>query len=109
MPITIRLLGANGISGAATTPLYTVPGSVLGAIVSNVRLANTGGSATTVNLFFTPSGGSQVRILEKDKSIPGLQTVVVKPELTMAPSDKIELTTVAGASLDYVVCGLERS
>jgi len=33
---------------------------------------------------------------------------VVKPELTLAPSDKIELTTVAGTTLDYVVCGAEK-
>jgi hypothetical protein len=108
MPLTIKLLGANGISGAGTTPLYTVPGSVLGAIVNNVRLANNSVSAITVNLYFTPNLGNQVRILEKDKSIPVGQTLVVKPELTMAPSDKIELTTVAGTTLDYVVCGAEK-
>jgi hypothetical protein len=108
MPLTIKLLGANGISGAGTTPLYAVPGSVLGAIVNNVRLANTGGSTTTVNLYFKPNAGNQVRILEKDKPIPAGQVLVVKPELTLAPSDKIELTTVAGTTLDYVVCGAEK-
>jgi hypothetical protein len=109
MPFTIKLLGADGISGAGTTALYTVPGSALGAVVNNVRLVNTGAASVTVNLYFRPSGGSQVRVLEKDKSIPASEILVVKPELTMAPSDKIELVTTGSPSLEYVVSGVEKN
>ena len=110
MPLVIKLLGHGAISGAATTALYTVPASptALGAIVNNVRLVNTAGSSTTVNLYFTPSGGSQIRILDKDKSIAAGDILVVKPELTMAPSDKIELITIAGAALEHVTSGVEK-
>jgi hypothetical protein len=109
MPFTIKLLGADAISGAGTTALYTVPGSALGAIVNNVRLVNTGAAAVTVNLFFKPSGLSQVRILEKDKSIAAGDLLVVKPELTLAPSDRIELVTTGSPSIEYVVSGVEKS
>ena len=107
MPFTIRLLGAYRVQGAATTPLYTASGS--GAIVSNVRLANAGGSQITINLYFTPSGGTQWRLLKKDCPIAAGDVLLVKPELTMAASDKIELVTVAGTNLDYVVCGVEKT
>ena len=106
MPFTIKLLGANRVIGAATTPLYAASGS--GGIVSNVRLANTGGAAITINLYFTPSGGSQTRLLKKDFSIAAGAVAVVKPELTMAAADKIELVTVAGTTLDFVVAGTEK-
>lgn len=109
MALTIKLLGSGAISGVATTALYTAPASGLGAIVNNVRLVNTAGSSTTVNLHFTPSGLSQVRILDKDKSIAANDILVAKPEVTMGPSDKIELTTIAGAAIDYVVSGMEKS
>ncbi|HVR37014.1 MAG TPA: hypothetical protein VMS21_14305 [Methylomirabilota bacterium] len=108
MPFTIKLLGHGGISGAATTALFTVDANALGAIVNNVRVVNTGGSATTVNLYYKPNGGSQVRILDRDKSIPASEIVVVKPELTMGASDKIELVTVSGAAVEYVVSGMEK-
>ena len=106
MPFTIKLLD-HGISNGSTKVLYTVDASALGAIVSNVRLVNTGGSAAAVNLYYKPNGGSQVRILDRDKSIPASEIVVVKPELTMAASDKIELVTTS-TSVEFVVSGMER-
>jgi hypothetical protein len=108
MPLVVKLLGNGGISGATTTALYTAPSTVLGTIVNNLRIVNTAATSTTINLFFTPNGGSQVRILDKDRSILSNDVLVVSPELTMGPSDKIELTSVSGAALDFVVCGVEK-
>ncbi len=108
MPFTIRLLGAGGITGAGTTHLYPVPGTVSGAIVNNVRLVNTGAASVTVNLFYKPNGLAQVRILDKDKSIAAGDILVVKPELTLAPSDAIDLVTTGTPSLEYVVSGVEK-
>lgn len=110
MPLIVRILGNNVISGAGTTPIYTVPTTVLGAIVRNVRLFNrsTGAGSTQVNVFFTPSGGSQVRILDRDKAISNGAVEIIKEELTMAPSDKIEVTTASGADIDFVVFGIEK-
>ena len=107
MAIAIRLLNVGAISGAATTALYTVAAPAQGAIVSNLRLVNTGGGSTAVNLYFTASGGSQISILDKNKPIAAGDILVVKPELTMALSDKIELVTGSGAAIDYAVSGAE--
>ena len=105
--MALRLLGSGGITTATTTALYTVPGTVLGAIVNNVRLVNLSASVN-INLYYTPSGGSQVRIWDWNKSLPANDIVVVKPELTMAPGDKIELVTTGTPSLEYVVSGAEK-
>jgi hypothetical protein len=108
MALIIRLLAANVKTASGNTALYTVPTTVSGAIVKNIRLVNTHTGSVTFNLYFTPSGGSQVRILDRDKSFAVGALVVVKPELTMAPSDKIDLSTSAGTSIDYVVSGFEK-
>src|SRR5947207_9036395 len=106
MPFVIKLLGAGVTNAGSVTGLYTTSATALEAIVSNVRLVNTGGSSVTVNLFFKPSGGSQIRIWDKDKSVLAGDILVAKPELTMAPSDAIEVTT--SAAMDFVVCGMEK-
>ncbi|MBI2928464.1 MAG: hypothetical protein HYY24_22575 [Verrucomicrobia bacterium] len=114
MALGIRLLGAGVISGAATTVLYPnsnypVPAGVLGAIINNVRIVNTHATnSTQVNLYYTPSGGSQLRILDQNKSINAGDLLVVKPDLTMVPADKIELVSASGASLEWVVSGVDQ-
>ncbi|MCI0748444.1 MAG: hypothetical protein L0Y58_23810 [Verrucomicrobia subdivision 3 bacterium] len=108
MAVEIRLLGADLVNTATTTVLYTVPPTVAGAVVYNVRMVNTGGAQTNVNLFFKPNAGAQVSILDKDKLIPSNNILVVKPNLTMAPSDKIELVTTGTPSIEWVVCGVEK-
>jgi hypothetical protein len=108
MALIVRLLGAEATNAGTLTGLYTVSSPALGAIVDNVRLVNTGGSSVTVNLFVKPSGGSQVRILDQDKSVPpGIgSALVIKPELVLSVGDAIEVTT--SAAMDYVVSGMER-
>jgi len=110
MALIVKLLGAAEINGAGTTALYTVPSSVSGAILNNVRLvnANSPPGSTTVDLYFKPNTGNQVRILDRDLPIQNGNHVVVTPELTMAALDRIELTTVAGAKIHYVVSGAEK-
>jgi len=110
MALLVRLLGADVKTASGNTAIYTVPSTVSGAIVKSIRLVNTQASgAVTINLFFTPNGGSQVRILDKDKSIANGALLLFSNELTMAPSDKIELSTSGTTSIDYVVCGIERT
>jgi hypothetical protein len=108
MPFRIKILGNGAISGAATTHLFQAPASEIGAIVSNIRILNKAGSAATLNFYYRPSGGSQQRVYGRDYSLPAGELLVVKPEITMGPSDRIELVTLSGASLDYVVSGMER-
>src|SRR5438093_591781 len=106
MSLIVRLLGTGQTTANQNTVLYLVPTTVLGAIVRNVRLVNTTGSQIMANLFYTPSGGNQVRILDKDHTINANELFVVTPELTMGPSDKIELTT--SQTVNYVVSGVEK-
>ena len=108
MPFIIKILGAGATIANAKTGLYTAtpapPG--LGAIVQNVRLVNTAAASGTVNLFFKPNGGSQIRILGKHKPVVAGDILVVKPELTIGPSDAIEVTT--SQVMDFVVSGVEK-
>ncbi|MBI2927040.1 MAG: hypothetical protein HYY24_15200 [Verrucomicrobia bacterium] len=111
MALVIRLLGYGFVTNTAPPALYTVPTGtgVLGAIVNNIRLVNVSGAAGTINLYFTPSGGSQVRILDRDKQIAANDLLVVNPDLTMAPGDKIEADPTGGSIyVDYVISGVEQ-
>lgn len=106
MPLLFRLLGAGPTNAGTLTVPYSVSSPALGAIVNNLRFVNTGGSPVTVNLFFKPSGGSQIRIFDKDKSVAAGKLLIVKPEITMGQGDAIEVTT--SAAIDFVVAGVER-
>lgn len=81
MPFIIKLLGNGTTNNGSNTGLYTASATCLGAIVSNVRFVNTAGSSGTVNLFIK-RGGSQYRILDKDKVVAAGDILVVKPEIT---------------------------
>lgn len=109
MALIVRLLGAGATNANANTVLYSASPTVLGAVVNNIRFVNTGGADVTVNLFVNPSGSvGQLRILDKDLVAPNsVGVLVVKPELTLGPSDAIEVTT--SAAMDYVVSGAERT
>ncbi len=108
MALVVKLLSSGPTNANALTGLYTVSSPALGAIVHNIRLVNTGSVAATVNAFVKPSGGSQIRILDQDKSVPvGIgSALVIKPELTLGPLDAIEVTT--SVAMDFVVSGVEK-
>ena len=106
MAYVIRLLKADITNAGSVTNLYTASAPALATNVSNIRFAYTSGASRTVNLFFKPSVGSQIRILDKDKSVANGDILLVKPELTLAAGDAIEVTT--SAALEYVVCGVEK-
>jgi hypothetical protein len=111
MAFIIRLLGAGVTNAGTLTVPYSVSSgaspSLLGAIVSNVRLVNTTLNPVTANVFYRVSGSpNQVRISDKDKSVAAGDLLLVKPELTMGVGDTIEATT--SAAIDYVVCGVEK-
>lgn len=106
MALIVRLLGAGRTNAGGNSGLYTVSSPALAAIVDNVRFVDPSGVSVTVNLFFKPNGGSQIRIWDRDKALSANGTLVVKPELTMAPGDAIEVTTSAG--IDFVVSGVEK-
>jgi hypothetical protein len=105
MAFVLKLLKAGQTNNGTATTLYTVPAAT-SAIISNIRFVNTSGSSATVNLFFKPGGSGSVRILDKDKSVPSNDLLVVKPELTLAATDVIEATT--SVAMDCVVCGMEK-
>jgi hypothetical protein len=115
MALVIRLLGAGSINTASTRVLYPdtvnfpVPAGVLGAIVNNVRIVNLAGSSVSVNLYYRPNGGAiPFRILDRNKAIAAGDVLVVKPELTLAAGDQIEIVTTGSPQLEYVVSGVEK-
>lgn len=116
MALVIRLLNTGVLNGAGPVPVYPnnqyAPPSagVLGTIVNNIRIVNvaTPPGTATVTLNFTPSGGSQLRILDQAKPINNGDILVVKPELTMVPGDLIQLASPSGGSFEFVVSGVEK-
>jgi hypothetical protein len=110
MALIVRLLGAGSASIGVTTSLYTVPttGGVLGAIVNNVRLVNVGGANGTFNLYYKPSGGATAfRIQTREQALNTNKHIVIKPDLTMAPGDALQVVP-SGSALEYVVAGVEQ-
>jgi hypothetical protein len=102
MAFMIRLLCAQSGSGLQTLYSVTSPKS---AIVSNVRLVNTGGSAVTVNVYVNGAAG-QYRISQRNYSLPAGEILTLKPQLTLAAGDYIQSST--SAAVEAVVCGVER-
>jgi hypothetical protein len=101
MALIIKLLCARTVNGLQSLYSATSPKS---AIVSNVRLVNTGGSAVTVNVYVNGTAG-QYRINQKDYSLPAGEILTIKPPLTLAAGDYIQSST--SAVVDAVVCGAE--
>ncbi len=106
MAFIIKLLGAGATANNGTWSAYSVSSPALGAIVSNVRLVNTLGSAVTTNVSYIASGGATARIADKDKLIAVGDMLTIKPELTLSVGDWICVST--SAAIDYVVCGVEK-
>jgi len=111
MALIVKLLAHGVTNSGSVTGLYSVSAPKLGAIVDNLRFVNNLGSPVTVNLFVKPStgpsAGSQIRLLTMNTSVPVNDILVVKPELTLGPSDAIEVAT--SAAMDYVISGVERT
>lgn len=107
MAFIIKLLGAGVTNSASAKQLYSAPSTISGAIVNNVRLVNPGGTNLTVNLFYKPATGGSIRLLGLNHTVSASACLVVKPELTLGPSDVIEVTT--SAQMDYVVSGMEKA
>lgn len=111
MALVVKLLNSGVTNINAATVLYSASSSGLGAIINNIRVVNTGTTvAATVNAFVRLGAGPQIRILDMNKSVafsptPG-SALVIKPELTLGPTDTIEVTT--SAAMDFVVSGVEK-
>lgn len=105
MPFIIKLLGNGTTNNGSNTGLYTASATCQGAIVSNVKFVNTASVSGTVNLYIK-RGGTQYRILDKDKIVNAGDILVVKPELTLAANDAIEVTTTQ--VMDFAVSGMEK-
>jgi len=104
MAFVIRILKHGATNAGSGTVVCSLTSPEVAAIVSNVRIVNNSGGSGIVNLFFKPSGGTQHRIYTRDFSLPMNEILVVKPELTMALGDTIEVTT--SAVMDYITCGM---
>lgn len=110
MPITIKLLKADVLTTTVDADFYVVPSTATGgAIISNIRIVNTGGTTKKVNMNYRSSGGTVVKIIERDKQVAAGDLVVVAPELTLAANDIIEAWGESGSTFDCVVSGIERT
>jgi hypothetical protein len=107
----------KGQLGSAEADLYG-PVSGKAAIVKNVRLVNTGGSAVTVNLFLkraaaaSPAGGG-FRIAPKDMNLAPGVAFIDDSEVTLEYVSSSSIDFIRGAAstastIDCVISGVER-
>jgi hypothetical protein len=107
MALTIKTLAAE--TKTATADLYGPVATNKAAVVYSIRLVNNGSNPATINLYVTPSGGTDWRFYEKDYSLAAGAMVQVDDPLTLGAGDKVR-RGVAGTSpsIDYMVSGVER-
>jgi hypothetical protein len=110
MAITIKLLKAFGYSANVTNEdLYTAPDPGLGVIANNIRFSNDGANSVTLDIFVRKASNStQYQI---DRKVLGTKQIhLVKPELILEKSDKIQITTSGTSpSWRYCIFGVEKS
>ena|SRR5436190_19251622 len=116
MAIQIKQL-YKGQLGSTEADLYG-PGSGKAAIVKNIRLVNTGGSAVTVNLFLkraaaASGAGGGFRIAPKDMSLAPGAAFIDDSEVTLeyissSSIDFIRGIASAATTVDCVISGVER-
>jgi hypothetical protein len=113
MAIQIKSLGKNTLQ-TSEGDLYTVPLNKT-AIVKSIRLVNTGGAPATVNLFVRRSTtGTSYRIAPKDMSLAPGAAYVDDSEITLEGltttngEDRVRGVVNSGATVDYVISGVER-
>lgn len=107
MALTVKALAAG--TKTATADLYGPVPSGKAAVVYSLRLVNNGGNSATINLYATPSGGTDRRIYEKDYLLAAGAMVLVDDPLTLGAGDKVRLgISGTSPSIDYLLSGVER-
>jgi hypothetical protein len=112
MAVTIVGL-ARGTLLTSPSDLYPVPIGKA-AIVSSIRLVNTGGATATVNLYVRRGGsGTLYRIAPMNMTLPAGYSYVDEAELTLEAKDtgnqdRIQGSVSSGGTVDYVISGVER-
>lgn len=102
MALVIKLLSGKVAYGGTTTDLYTSTG--VSTIVANVRVAADTTSGTAVLKLVR---GATTVNLSAPQTVPTFDRVIFKPEITLGPGDKLQVST--SVDLDCVVSGFIRS
>jgi len=95
---------ADGQLPPAKGTLYTTPAGK--ALIKEIRLVPTSGTARTGNLYVNRTGTSR-RIDAKDFSLNPGQVRVWSGNVTMETGDLLEGDASAATEIDYVVSGME--
>ena len=106
MSVEIGSLGADTL-GTDLSALYTADGKT--AVVKNIIFSNKdAATTTTIEIYFTPSGGSDFLIMPKALAIPPGFTVIHDAEITLSDGDAIRGKASNADDIDFVVSGIER-
>ncbi len=110
MAVKILSLASGQLSTTSQTVIYTSPVGppALTSIVKSIRLVNTDTVPRTINLYFTPNGGSTRRIAPPGLSIAAGSLVIDDQEITMASGDAIKADASAASVIDFVISGIQR-
>ncbi len=97
--------------------LYVAPNdvpnkNVKATIVKAIRLANTGSSSVTINLYFNrPNSMGQYRrrlLSPVNMSLPAGFLYIDNDEITLEPGDHLQAMASAGGVVQYTISGVER-
>jgi hypothetical protein len=107
MSVQILSLAHSTLADTAQHALYTTPAG-LTSIVKSIRLVNAATGPVTINLYFTPSGGSSYFIAPTNLLIGAGGMAIDDQEITMGPGDSIQAAASVGGAISYVISGIQR-
>ena len=107
MPTTYKVLGQTNPSASTLTTVYTVPAATQ-SVVSSISVCNTSSSATTYRIAVRVNGATIVtsQYLAYDASIPGNDTTILTPGISLGAGDVISGFAGSG-NLAFGVFGVE--
>jgi hypothetical protein len=110
MAEAFKVLGQSNPAATTATTLYTVPGGIIGTVVTTLSVCNTGTTSTTFRIAVRPAGAALAlqHYLMYDANIGGNVGVDLTLGVTLAPTDVI--TVYAGnTALAFSAFGTEVS
>lgn len=94
----------HGIVPDTLTTAYSAP-ALTSTIILSLVFHNTTSGSETVEIFLTPSGGSDFKVVEQSINANG--TYFFNERVILDPSDSIKIRASTAASIDYLFSGVE--
>jgi len=107
MSVSIKSLNHGPVTAGSLGDLVPAVSAGKSVLVKGMRFVNTG-SDTTLNVYFKHDTDTSRRILPKDTVLPAGYALFDDQEIALEEDDKIEAQAASGATVDFVITGIER-